>query len=206
MPNGFPQEFQYLVLFAALSGRSFTKTELGIKLTVSAIDRLGAQTALLDIGRKGNSRSFSANAETRRWAGEHLLSADLDGKNKAVLAILHLIRARTDAFLKARGIGFAEFLQQREAEVSPADAIRRAYGQLSGGKYDARVLLKDLRRHLSLNREKQDQALSELIRTGYAELYPEDDPMSRTEDDERAAFLVADRPRHVIYLHAEPRA
>lgn len=206
MSNGFPQEYQYLLLFAALSGRPFTKTELGIKLTVTAIDQLGAETGLLDIARKGSSRSFSANAETRRWAGEHLLSADLDGKNKAVLAILQLIRARTDAFLKARGIGFAEFLQQREAEPSPADAIRNAYRELSGGKYDVRVLLKDLRKLLSLSREKQDQALSQLLRQGYAELYPEDDPMSRSEDDDQAAYLVADRARHVIYLHAEPRA
>jgi hypothetical protein len=204
MSNGFPQEFQHLLLFAALSGRSFTKTELGIKLRVSTIDNLAAETGLLDVVRRGSSRSFSANAETRRWAGDHLLSADLEGKNKAVLAILQLIRARTDGFLKARGIGFAEFLQ-RDEQLSPADAIRQAYQQVSGGKYETRVLLKDLRKLLSLSREKQDHALSELIRAGHADLYPEDDPMSRTEEDERAAMLIADRPRHIMYLHAEPR-
>jgi hypothetical protein len=85
------------------------------------------------------------------------------------------------------------------------ETVRHAYLALSGGSYKSRILLKDLRKRLSFDRETQDGAFAELIGSGEADFYPEDDPMSRDEEDERAAFQVADRRRHVIYLHHEPK-
>jgi len=210
MSNELPEEFQYLVLFAALSGRPFTKSapELAIKLTVAEIDRLVAETGLLDVTRKGKSRSLSANESTRQWV-EANLNVELTGKNKAVLSILHLIRAKTAAFLKTRRLSLSDFLEPAELTAvdgsNPAEQVRRGYLGLSGGSYGARVLLKDLRKRLSLDRETQDAAFLDLIRSGEADFYPEDDPMSRDEEDERAALVLADRRRHIVYLHAEPR-
>jgi hypothetical protein len=85
--------------------------------------------------------------------------------------------------------------------VNPAQAIRTAYLRNSGGSYKTRVLLKDLRPELQIPREQQDAALMEMIRSGEADLYPEDDPESRDERDDQAALMIGDRPRHLMILH-----
>jgi hypothetical protein len=213
------QEFQYLLLFAALSGRTFTKSELGIALTAKQIEDLSRETKLLDVTRKGSGRLLSANERTLQWVGANL-NTELAGKNKAVLAILHLIQAKTDAYLKVRQVSLAEFLNPSTAkflaDASPVephveqvsgavDTVRQTYLALSSGEYEARVLLKDLRKGLILPRHDQDAAFMEMIRSGEAEFYPEDDPMSRDEEDDRAALVLADRRRHVVYLYREPR-
>ena len=209
MSSELEPEFQYLALYAALSGRpSFTKSDLGIEMKAKEIEALSKETRLLEVARKGNALHISANKETLRWAGEHL-NINLEGKkNKAVLAILHLIQARTDAYLKAHQVSMEDFLDpagQGESEQS-IDAVRRSYLALSGGKYQERVLLKDLRKQLGLSRQEQDETFMQMIRSGEADFYPEDDPMSRDEEDDRAALVLADRRRHVMYLHREPRA
>jgi len=92
------------------------------------------------------------------------------------------------------------------ADVTPAEIVRRAYLQITGGKYVGRVLLKDLRPLLSpLSRQQQDAAFLALIRSGEADFYPEDDPMSRGPEDDAAALHLADHRRHLLYLHPEPR-
>jgi hypothetical protein len=159
---------------------------------------------------------LTANEKTRNWTGEHL-NTDLEGKSKAAFMVLELVRAKTVAFLKANRISIAEFIEpaataanQEEKpsaleESNSVNAIRQAYLALTGGSYDVRVLLKQLRPQLHFDRPIQDAALRELLRTGEADLYPEDDPMSRDEADEKAALQIADRRRHIIYLRHQPR-
>ena len=224
MSKELPQEFHYLVLFGALSGRAFTKSELDIKMIVAQLDRLAEETGLLDVKRKGRSsaRIFSSNDATLHWAGANL-NVELKGKNKAVLLILDLVRAKTAAFLKANQISIQDFLRPAVSlsgssavasdpapipiadGSSPVEAVRRAYLEISGGTYKARVLLKHLRKRLPFDRQIQDDAFLGLIPSGEADFYPEDDPMSRDEEDERAALVLADRRRHVVYLNREPR-
>lgn len=229
MSNDLPQEFKYLVLFAALSGSTFTKSDLGIDMKIGQLDCLIEETRLLEVRRRGNSRQFSANRETLRWAEEHLNDTDESAKNKAVMAILHLIQAKTVAYLRANHISMETYLRLRNqsegsanAAASPedphpadtttttpegrVDAVRRAYLSISGGAYDTRVLLKDLRRRLTLPRDAQDAVFFEMIRSGEADFYPEDDPMSRNEEDEQSALLIADRRRHLVYLHRDQRS
>lgn len=205
MSKNLPQEFQCLVLFAALSGREFSKSELGIKMTVAQIDGYVADTRLLSTTGKGNKRVLCANAETLRWAGANL-NVELAGKNKAVLTVLQLLRAKTAAYLNTNQISFSDFLGKPAIQpLNPVEAIRRAYLELSGGSYEARILLKNLRKRLSIDRDTQDKAFLDLIRSGEADFYPEDDPMSRTKEDDEAALILADRRRHLLYLHREPR-
>jgi hypothetical protein len=216
MSNDLDPQFKCLVLFASLSDRSFTKSDLDLKLTVAEIDRLSEETGLLTITRRGASRKLIANQKARTWAGEHL-NTNLDGKSKAVRMVLDLVRAKTAAFLKIKQISFAEFVHPDPSTAKldhPSDishrstalaGIRHAYLLLTAGSYDERVLLKRLRAKLTLDRPSQDAALLELLRSGEADFYPEDDPMSRDEEDDNAALQIADRRRHVIYLHKEPR-
>ncbi len=214
MSNEYPQEFRYLILFAALSGRPFTKSEIGIKMTNQQLDPLIRDSRLLDVQAKGHTRTLSANEETRRWAGEHL-HVEFTGKHvTAPLKIFGLLRAKTFAFLKANRVSFEDFVNTTvispvlahpqpgvQNASSAVEGVRRAYLALSGAAYDVRILLKDLRRHLPMDREAQDDAFRELIKSGEADFYPEDDPMSRGEEDDRAALVLADRRRDVIYLH-----
>jgi hypothetical protein len=212
MSEELNQDYKCLVLFAALAGRPFTKSDLKVELSIRDLDKLTDETGLLKLTGKGRSRSIEANSETLRWAGEHL-NTELEGKNKAVLMVLGLVRAKAAAFLSAKQISMAEFLKptpERVAKVAEGgdtlEAVRRVYLELTGGAYEKRVLLKDLRKRLGFDREAQDAAFFKLLRSGEGDFYPEDDPMSRDEEDEQAALEVADRRRHLVYLHREPRA
>jgi len=216
MSEDIDPHFKCLVLFAALSDRSFTKSDLGLKLSTDEIKKLSRDTGLLSLEPKGRSLRITANERARSWAGEHL-HTDLESRSKAAFLVLDLVRAKTAAFLKAHRISFAEFIERGTKDivldVTPStmrdsgavDAVRRAYLALTNGAYGVRVLLKHLRPDLHFDRSTQDAALKELLRTGEAHLYPEDDAMSRDEADERAALQIADRRRHIIYLRPEPR-
>jgi hypothetical protein len=221
MSDHLPEEFQYLVLFAVLSTRPtpFTKSELGIRISNDAIERVNKETGLLDVVRKGGTRLLSANKESYRWV-EANLNTDLGTKkNKAVMSILHLIRAKTAAYLGSNHISIEDFLNPGIAEsISPAipappptgprepaaadvESVRSAYLAISGGAYDARVSLKELRERLHLDRDAQDAIFKQMSKSGAADFYPEDDPMSRNEEDDRASFVLGDRRRHIVFLH-----
>jgi hypothetical protein len=207
MSKELPQDFKCLVLFAALSGRTFTKTQLGLsKMKVKQLDALNAEHGLLAITGKGNSRTLQANSETLRWADEHFYTPLPDKTNQAVRMVLDLVRAKTAAYLAAKQISFAQFVNPAKLEVQDdIDQVRKAYLAITAGSYKVRVLLKDLRKRLPFDREKQDAAFSKLIERGEADFYPEDDPALLDEEDERVAFQIADRRRHVVYLHPEQR-
>ncbi len=224
MSKEVPEDFHYIVLFAALSGQSFTKTDLGIKMSVAQIKRLNEKAKLLEEIPKGRSLHLKATPAARRWAGEHL-RMDLGNKRNKTLKVLEITLNRLDAYLSTNHISIETFLNLIAAnakpdtvEVTPGssqeskpektashegalEAVRKAYLAISNGTYDSRVLLKDLRRHLALPFDEQDAAFFEMIRSGEADFYPEDDPMSRDEDDDKSALLIADRRRHLLYLH-----
>lgn len=244
MSEHLPEEYQYLVFFAVLSGRSFTKSELGVKMTNPKILEHNNQQHLLVTTPRNKSKTapidIMAAPGAFRWIENHMRiepdpkkprksrttgkeqESKSSSRNKAV-AVLDLLLARTDGFLKENRISIERFLKPTDtgtaSEVAipippepalPVDAgaievVRDAYLAISGGAYDARVLLKDLRKRLDITREAQDTAFMEMIRSGEAVFYPEDDPMSRDEEDDRAALALADRRRHVMYLHREPR-
>jgi hypothetical protein len=212
MSETLDKEFRYLVLLSALSGRAISKGDYGIKLGNSQIEKHASDTGLLAVERrpKGTGKLYRSNAKTLEWVSENL-HAELPGKNKATQAIFELLRAKTAAYLKTMGVTLTEFLHPEPA-AAPLDEdaigiIRRAYLDLSGGRFNERILLKDLRPRLgTMSRQAQDAALVALIQSGLADLNPEDDPMSRDEADDEAALILGDRRRHLIYLHPEARA
>jgi hypothetical protein len=94
MSKELDPDYKCLVLYAALFGKSFTKSQLGLtKMSIATLDSLTEQTGLLKLTRKGRSRELEANAESVRWAGEHLY-AELKGSAKAVCLVLDLVRAK----------------------------------------------------------------------------------------------------------------
>lgn len=222
MSSDIPEEFKYLVLFAVLSGRQepFTKTELGIKMTNPEITKLNNKERLLTAIPKGRSLHISAAPEAFGWVRRNLEIDAGDKKNKT-LKLLDVTLTRIKGYLEASQVPIEEFLKPgitepmppgitapapaapREPAAADVESVRNAYLAISGGAYDARILLKDLRKRLALDRGAQDAAFMAMIDSGEAVFYPEDDPMSRDEEDDRAALVLADRRRHVMYLHRE---
>jgi len=88
-----------------------------------------------------------------------------------------------------------------------ADQVRQAYLHVSGGQFDVRVRLRDLRPLLEkLSRAEQDHTLLRMQSEGWLVLYPNDDPLDRDAADEAAAMVVGDRHRDLVYLHSECRS
>jgi hypothetical protein len=202
MSEEFSQDFRCLLFYAGLTGREFRPDDIKLETRIGDLKKFVTETGLLDTVKIGGATGCRANAKTHAWVAANLHKR-LDGKKIAVLLVYQLIQNKTAAYLKVREIPLAEFLApQRPPTVSnPVETVRNAYFALTTGSFDQRVLLKDLRKRLPMDRESQDSAFLELIRSGEASFYPEDDPMSRNDEDEQAALVLADRKRHVVYLH-----
>jgi hypothetical protein len=81
--------------------------------------------------------------------------------------------------------------------------IEAACLSLGGGARKTRVRLSALRQRLdSVSREALDAALLGLQNQGRLVLYRDDNAAALTDDDHRAALIVGDAPRHLVYLEA----
>lgn len=104
------------------------------------------------------------------------------------------------------------FLADLMAPLEPPDStgevpddveedLRTAYLALTGGEWNRRVRLADLRRTLGRTpRSDLDQKLLEMQGRGGVVLYPLDDPQEIGPEDRSAALMVQGRARHIVYL------
>jgi hypothetical protein len=83
---------------------------------------------------------------------------------------------------------------------SIAQQIRQAYLNATNGAVKERVLLKDLRPRVGVQREDFDQALLSMQRQSRVVLMGLDNPMERTPEVEAAALHIAGHPRHLVYF------
>ena len=80
-------------------------------------------------------------------------------------------------------------------------AYRGAYLAMTGGLYERRVRLSELRRTLSdIPRQTLDDTLLELDRSRRIQLMSMEQPTDISEDDRNAEITIGGRPRHVLYL------
>src|SRR5690606_175277 len=87
--------------------------------------------------------------------------------------------------------------------TSLSERIEQAYLELTGGRRQQRVRLRDLRAALvDVPRDAVDHALLELQDEDRAVLYRDDNTAALSDADHAAALFVADAPRHLIYLEA----
>ena len=81
------------------------------------------------------------------------------------------------------------------------DRIRAAYLDATGGRLNARALLKDIRAKLEdIDRSTLDEALKLMQRERQAVLYPLDNRVEITEADRAAAISFAGEPRHILWI------
>jgi hypothetical protein len=157
-----------------------------------------------------------------RWAEEHLADA-LPDKTYGGAFVLRAWLTRLRAFMQARDIGLAEILaeqaerrfpsveSQRAAQptdVSPfhdysglRERIRRAYLEVTGGSFNRRALLRDIRERLpNVDRSDLDDALNRMQRDEDASLMRLDNSVEITDADRAAALYIGREPRHILWI------
>ena len=125
---------------------------------------------------------------------------------------------KLDAYLNAHGLALAEVLgpqslapgngtngRNKSTIDAPAgslrERIRAAYLDATGGRFNTRALLKDIRTRLAdVKRGTLDEALKAMQREDDAVLYPLDNRAEITDADRTAAILFAGEPRHILWI------
>jgi hypothetical protein len=153
-----------------------------------------------------------------RWAAEHLGDA-LPDKTYAGAFVLRAWLARLQAFMQARrDISLADVLGSQAARSAEGadepteepkivdfatlrERIRKAYLDATNGTFNARALLRDIRKRLpEVNREALDEALKRMQRDEDAHLMQLDNTIEITEADRAAALYIGREPRHILWI------
>jgi hypothetical protein len=164
--------------------------------------------------RKGGAYWLEVTDRGWRWAEEHL-SDGLPERTQAGTFVLHAWLTRLQAFMHAHNIRLAEVLGPQAAHgrkrptepLEPTDytalreRIRRAYLDVTGGIFNTRALLSDIREHLpDIDREALDSALKLMQRENDASLMQLDNRAEIRDADRAAALQIGNEPRHILWI------
>ena len=153
-----------------------------------------------------------------RWAEEHLADA-LPDKTYGGAFVLRAWLTRLQSFMQARSVGLAEVLgPQAEEEAKsentgstdepPAldyarlrERIRKAYLDVTGGSFNKRALLRDIRARLAgVNRNLLDNALERMHFEEGTMLMGLDNPREITSDVHDAMLVFRGEPMHILWI------
>lgn len=221
--NFSPSPIQTLFLWRLLAteGSEFLKK---IKPEVDAKERKALESAgLIAVEKRKESDKKGARASmfirlTEQgwdWAATHL-DADFS-KTLNAAPVLHAILCKLKSHLERSGMSLADFMcppevnppKSKEAgsatsqlAADSAVRVRAAYCQASGGRWNVRVRLADLRRLLfDVPRDALDTTLLQMEREGSLVLYPLDDPQEVRPEDESAGLRnTLGILRHIVYI------
>jgi hypothetical protein len=187
--------------------------------------RKSEREALRDAGlitfekRKGGAFWLEVTDRGWRWAEDHL-GDPLPDKNFGGAFVLRAWLTRLQAFLRARNLGLADVLgqQAQQQELPPEkpkqpeqpantdyralrDRVRRAYLDVTGGSFNTRALLSDIRPRLhDIDRDVLDDALKRMQREDDASLMQLDNRAEITDADRAAALHIGSEPRHILWI------
>src|SRR5262245_32247987 len=161
--------------------------------------------------RKGGAFWLDVTDRGWRWAEEHL-SDSLPDKTYGGAFVLRAWLTRLQAFMQARNIGLADVLGSQERRPqsvnergtvatpegrAPLDypmlreRIRKAYLDVTGGSFNTRALLSDLRERLrDIGRDTLDGAPKRMQREEDASLMQLDNRAEITDADNAAALYI----------------
>ena len=210
-----PTPIQTLILWRLLAsgGGEYRKR---IKPALEAKDRKALEAAgLVQVeNRKEPNAGKGAHAilyvslSEQGWAWAAMnLDAEVSTRLTAAGPILRDILRRLKVHLDRKGIALADFIccppaREPETRGDLSQQIRDAYCRTSGGRWNVRVRLADLRGALpGVPREEFDGALLALETAGALVLYPLDDPQEIRPGDEAAALPNSlGIRRHILYI------
>lgn len=135
------------------------------------------------------------------WAEEHL-DAKLHPNSKPA-PTLQAVLTRLKSLLRSHDIRLAELVRSPSPEppADPPTQVRTAYLSYTSGRLNESMPLDILRRALpELPRERVDQALLDLFRSGAGVLFPEDNTRQLTPALQDAAVRMSGDPKHYLKL------
>lgn len=212
-------ELQTLILWALLAkaeGGSFLK-DLRPKVTKNDREAL-VKAGLIICEKRGQRIWLEVTEKGWAWAGDNL-EASLPKRSTAGSIVLQEWLTRLKAFLETRGLALADVLassppppsgNSHAANSRPRPSIdygklrsriRKAYLELTGGQFNARARLRDLRGKLiDVERSVLDEALKRMQREQEASLYQIDNRIEITDADREAAIYFGSEPRHLLWI------
>ncbi len=151
-----------------------------------------------------------------RWAEEHL-GDPLPDKTQGGAFVLRAWLTRLQAFMQARDIGLAEVLGPQARDAAPPAAmpeapeptdyaalrerIRKAYLEVTGGSFNKRALLSDIRARLAdVDRDVLNGAFERIHFEEGAMLMGLDNPREITPAVRDAALVFRGEPMHMLWM------
>jgi hypothetical protein len=203
--NFKPTPKQALVIWSLL----ITKEEPAIskvKPELSPAERRHLEmSGIITLEKRGRSKHIVLTDKAWDWASEHF-DVELSKSASAVSALEKLLSV-IGLYLRARKTTLAEFFSPQNLSESTSSTndlelrVREAYLALSGGEFDRRVRLSQLRQTLNdIPRSEMDQILLRLGRNGKLVLMRFDDPQEIGSEDEQAALTSGGQKNHIIYM------
>jgi hypothetical protein len=198
-------EMQTLILWAILAKRGGASFQKDIRPEVKKSDREALITAgLIASERRGQSGLWLEMTDKGwAWAADHL-DADLPKRSTAGSTILQAWLTQLKAFMQARGLVLSDILGPQQQPVDYPTArqrIRAAYLDLTGGRFNTRAHLSNIRESLKdIDRATLDEALIRMQREHEASLYQLDNRAEITDADRTAAIYVGREPRHILWI------
>ena len=212
-------ELQTLILWALLAKAEGGSFLTDIRPKVTKVDREALVKAGLIVCEKRGQRIWLEVTEKGwAWAGDNL-EASLPKRCTAGSIVLQEWLTRLKAFLETRGLALADVLapspspssgDSHVANSRPRPSIdygtlrsriRKAYLELTGGQFNARARLRDLRGKLiDVERTVLDEALKRMQREQEASLYQIDNRIEITDADREAAIYFGSEPRHLLWI------
>lgn len=180
-----PTRTQTLILWAILAAPDGGLMQKDVRPVVTKPDRDAlVKAGLVAAGKRGRGLWLEATEKGWSWAGENL-DAALPERTTAGAVVLQAWLARLKAFLAAENLALADVLAPRAA---PLD-LRAAYLSLTGGRFDERVRLAELRAALpGVGRASLDAALTAAHGRDGIYLSASDNPPELTDADREAAL------------------
>jgi hypothetical protein len=197
-----PTPLQTLILWGLLAegGAAFSSALPGAASDRRALKALGLVTE----SKVKRKIRIEVSERGWAWAADHL-DGEISTRSTASGPILRAWLTRLKQFLTANPeLALARVLVPPTAAAQSSDLrerVRAAYLAATGGKFNARAFLRDLRRELAdVDRAELDDALRRMQSEEGVALISLDNRMAITSADEEAAISVGGEPRHLIWI------
>jgi hypothetical protein len=213
-------EKRALILWGLIVQENAAGFQNDLKPTPTKADRDALEKdGLITCDKRGRNRRIWIEVTDRgwEWAGEHL-NARLPAKSYAGSKILEAWLTRLKTFMRAHDFALADILSTpdkfRAGEQPPdipatptldyaqvRERIRRAYLDVTGGRLNARALLRDIRdRCKDVDHTVLDETLRRMQVEQEASLYQLDNRAEITDADRAAAIHFGGEPRHILWI------
>ncbi len=165
---------------------------------------------LIELVKRGRSTHIVLTDKAWDWAAGHF-EAELSKSNYAAPILQELLK-KLGHYLNHHQIPLVEFLVYKNTTIEHSESgaavlsdlgakIREAYLKASGGEYNVRVRLSQLRQLVDdLPQAEVDKVLIKMGLAGKITLMHLDDPQEIRPEDEQAAVNIGGQKNHIVYM------